>query len=309
MPTKFTKLVYLLTVIVSLIVIFPRLIPKHERDEITDSVLYKYQTLSSIKPKPDVKYILRWINPSNRPLYDGDGSLFFVGRNCAWTNCYLTDRSDLLREFSRFNVILIDSTDIEYLESSRKLPKRRARWQKFIFVSGGSAAVTPVCGGLWDGYFNWTWTYKLDSSLVWRYFVIKNTKGNVIGPRREMHWIKLHQMHPVDSRFIMKLRSKTKIAAWFVSNCKTESHREEFVNEVQGYLSEYRLEVDVYGSCGMHVCPKSAMSRCLRMLAEEYYFYFAFEDAISEDYVTDIVLHALNHDTVPVVFGGANYTR
>ncbi|CAH2034414.1 unnamed protein product, partial [Iphiclides podalirius] len=311
-PTKVPKLVYVLIIAVSLLVIFLRL---HCKREIATASTVAAVPASAprrevqVRPKPGLKYILRWINPTNKPTEDGDGSLLFTARNCTWSNCYLTDRSDLLQDFSRFSAVLFDSPDIEYFAGSRKLPRRRARWQKFVYVSGDPAAASPVCDALWDGYFNWTWTYRLDSDLVWRYFLIRDARGRVVGPRRGMHWINVQNMSPVDSRYIMKLRSKTKIAAWFASNCKTQSKREEFVSEVQGYLSEYKLQVDVYGNCGEHVCPKSAMGSCLQMLSEEYYFYFAFESAMSEDYVTEIVLHALNHDTVPVVFGGANYTR
>nr|XP_037877562.1 alpha-(1,3)-fucosyltransferase C-like [Bombyx mori] len=45
------------------------------------------------------------------------------------------------------------------------------------------------------------------------------------------------------------------------------------------------------------------------MIREKYYFYLSFENSFGEDYVTEKLLHALEFDAVPVVYGGANYTR
>jgi alpha-1,3-fucosyltransferase len=46
---------------------------------------------------------------------------------------------------------------------------------------------------------------------------------------------------------------KTKMAAWFVSNCNTPAGREKLVAK----LKKQNILVDVYGACGDKVCPKS----------------------------------------------------
>lgn len=45
------------------------------------------------------------------------------------------------------------------------------------------------------------------------------------------------------------------------------------------------------------------------MLDQQYKFYLAFENALCIDYVTEKFFNALRRQIVPVVFGGANYTR
>lgn len=45
------------------------------------------------------------------------------------------------------------------------------------------------------------------------------------------------------------------------------------------------------------------------MLDMEYKFYFAFENSLCTDYVTEKLFEALQRKIIPVVFGGANYTR
>lgn len=45
------------------------------------------------------------------------------------------------------------------------------------------------------------------------------------------------------------------------------------------------------------------------MLQREYRFYLSFENSLCTDYVTEKLYRALEHDVVPVVFGGADYDR
>lgn len=87
------------------------------------------------------------------------------------------------------------------------------------------------------------------------------------------------------------------------------SLREHFVKQLEEQMHVYALELDVYGDCGKLQCSQINMKGCELMLQKNYYFYLAFENTFSEDYVTEKILHALRHDTVPIVFGGANYTR
>uniref|UniRef100_A0A2H1WPY7 Fucosyltransferase n=1 Tax=Spodoptera frugiperda TaxID=7108 RepID=A0A2H1WPY7_SPOFR len=119
----------------------------------------------------------------------------------------------------------------------------------------------------------------------------------------------LDDMAPIDMDLKQKLANKSKAAAWFVSNCNTISEREEYVNVLQTYLGDFNLKIDVYGACGTFQCPKEIMNKCLDEVEKKYYFFLAFENAISEDYVTEKVLLALNHYAVPIVYGGADYSR
>ncbi|XP_050682732.1 alpha-(1,3)-fucosyltransferase C-like [Leptidea sinapis] len=48
---------------------------------------------------------------------------------------------------------------------------------------------------------------------------------------------------------------------------------------------------------------------CLDLLRKDYFFYLAFENSLAEDYVTEKILYPLMHYTVPIVYGGADYSR
>ncbi|XP_063627483.1 alpha-(1,3)-fucosyltransferase C-like [Cydia splendana] len=166
----------------------------------------------------------------------------------------------------------------------------------------------PVYDTHLNGFFNWTWTYKLDSDLRWGYFTVYNLAGQIVGPKKEMHW---QQMDPIDDQTKARLSSKSVAAAWFVSNCDTISKREVFAKALGRKLHQRGLLLHVYGACGHGRYGECARGNpeCDNMLEKKYYFYMAFENSLSEDYVTEKVLRALNHYTVPIVFGGANYSR
>ncbi|XP_063383529.1 alpha-(1,3)-fucosyltransferase C-like [Cydia fagiglandana] len=169
----------------------------------------------------------------------------------------------------------------------------------------------PICEKKYDGFFNWTWTYRLDSDEPYGYITIRNITGDIIGPNQIMHWMKLDSMQPIDEETIRILEKKNKTAAWFVTNCKSLSKREVLVFRLQSELFKYGLEIDIFGECkwAPNKCPLENMDKCLDMIQEQYYFYLSFENSFSEDYVTEKLLTALQNYAVPVVYGGANYTR
>ncbi|XP_031767453.2 alpha-(1,3)-fucosyltransferase C-like [Galleria mellonella] len=257
-----------------------------------------------------MKYILLWTNPQNSPfIYFGEGSAVFENKTCQWKNCYVTGNRNYLGDYSEFDVIVFNGPQLLPLVNLYDLPKKRFVTQKYVYANIESAAIYPICSDRWNNFFNWTWTYRLDSDSVWGYISVKNATGHVIGPKEVMNWINLSDMDDIDENLKLKLKSKKKLVAWFVSNCDTLSLREEYVKDVQQELQKYNLDVDIFGSCGKHQCPRDIMPRCLDVLKRDYYFYFAFENAISQDYVTEKILYALNSNTVPVVYGGANYSR
>ena len=47
----------------------------------------------------------------------------------------------------------------------------------------------------------------------------------------------------------------------------------------------------------------------MQLFAQHYTFLLAFENALCDDYVTEKFFNALQHGLIPVVLGGANYSR
>lgn len=77
-------------------------------------------------------------------------------------------------------------------------------------------------------------------------------------------------------------KGKTKMAAWFVSNCNSKSSRNEFVRELQKYI-----DVDVYGKCGTMQCSTTIDGQCRDMAAKNYKFFMSLENSLCPDYITE----------------------
>ncbi|XP_022649750.1 alpha-(1,3)-fucosyltransferase C-like isoform X2 [Varroa jacobsoni] len=99
----------------------------------------------------------------------------------------------------------------------------------------------------------------------------------------------------LEKRFI-----KQNGAVWLVSDCWTESRRENYVQELQRYFP-----VDVYGACGNRICPMSASDSCMNTLSQKYMFYLAFENSICPDYVTEKLYRTLQYPIIPVTMTGS----
>ena len=69
---------------------------------------------------------------------------------------------------------------------------------------------------------------------------------------------------------------------WFVSHCKTNSRREEYIAELSKHI-----HVDIYGKCGNQTsCGRDHWTNCTDVSIEDYKFYFAGENSICQEYFT-----------------------
>ncbi|XP_018027429.1 alpha-(1,3)-fucosyltransferase C, partial [Hyalella azteca] len=132
------------------------------------------------------------------------------------------------------------------------------------------------------GFFNWTATYSQSSNIV-------------VAPRVAA----LASHVSTTKKFLLK-GLKKKLVAWYPPECVTDSGREKMGKKLAG------LQVDVYGRCGTEVCPAHG---CWQYLSMRYIFYLSFENNLCIDYISDQVWEPLKAGLIPVVYGGANYTR
>ncbi|XP_075982141.1 alpha-(1,3)-fucosyltransferase C-like [Anticarsia gemmatalis] len=253
----------------------------------------------------NLKYILLWTQSDFAPFsFLEEGQRSFLKNNCSMINCYVAyNRKFFGRNYTKFDAIAFNGRNMR----AHDLPRRRSPHQKYIYFNMESSDYFPICNPVFDEFFNLTATYRLDSDIPIPYILIKDKEGEVVGPKREMQWIK--NMDQVGSEFAHIIENKTKAAAWFVSNCGTRSRRQEFVTKLQSALYPYGFTVDVYGDCGTLRCPRNKEADCNFLLKRDYFFYMSLENSFADDYVTEKLLTALKHDVVPVVFGGADYSR
>ena len=142
-----------------------------------------------------------------------------------------------------------------------------------------------------NDYIDWTLTYRQDSDIVapYGYFIERNNSS---------------VSDNVTNNYESSYRTKKKSISWFVSNCRTPSHREAFVEQLQKYI-----DVDIFGECGQNVCPRSQTHKCDKLIEQDYFFYLSFENSLCKDYVTEKLFRIMKHNIVPITFGGADYAK
>lgn len=264
--------------------------------------------VNSQRPKKSsLIYILLWENRNMPPfMHMKSRRRLFTSMNCESQNCYITDDKGFFNDMTDYDAILFNSIDIKDGYSS--LPELRSDSQIYVFVSTESPPMYPMYEYL-NLFFNYTWTHRMDSDITYPYFVAKTRSGKVVAPKKEVHWMNLTEMKPASQMVKARLKQKKIAAAWFVTNCLAISNRYNYVRNLREALTNYDLDIDIYGVCGSHYCPGGRMDECLAKIESDYYFYLSFENSLSEDYVTEKLMIALDHYAIPIVYGGANYTR
>ena len=252
-----------------------------------------------------IKKIFVWNSPHRIEVASfGKGQRAFVEAGCEVSDCALYANSSRLwssvvrsdyRLLENFDAILVNVHELPYsfLPPISIGRYKRSEEQRFIFFTQESPVSMSLNLTQLDGLFNWTMSYKMDSDVLLLYGHIEKV-DRPSDPVRSMKDV---------------IKRKRKQVAWMVSHCETSIRREDYVAELQKYI-----DVDVYGKCGKLRCPRNethwiSHPKCYKRLATEYKFYLAFENSICNDYVTEKLFSILQHDIVPVVLGGADYTR
>ena len=83
----------------------------------------------------------------------------------------------------------------------------------------------------YNGFFNWTITYRQDADFRNQYGVIRRIKEH---PQQGEKLNKYIKSYGITHAYMSQ--NKTKKIAWFVSNCYTKSEREKYVKQLQKYI-------------------------------------------------------------------------
>jgi len=211
-----------------------------------------------------------------RDFLIGEGLRPFSWDHCSHHRCYATTGRHLPPDRQPDAVLFHVGSDEHWLP-------RRISWDT-IYIAFNLESPHYRYGDVdfreYNGFFNWTMTYRSDSDLWGPYgsFVLRETP-----------------LPPSTKNFAA---GKTKMAAWLVSHCDTRSER-----EIVGKILRQHMAVDVYGDCGPHKCSRENLTRCNLMVERDYKFYFSFENSVCKDYVTEKVFRMMRYDVVPVLYG------
>ncbi|XP_023343821.1 alpha-(1,3)-fucosyltransferase C [Eurytemora carolleeae] len=233
----------------------------------------------------------------------GFGREPFITNQCANSNCYITNNRSYLPSLSDFEALLFHSRDMESKYVQVPNPARRKTNQKYIFYSLES----PLNDGLdlnnhrLKSFFNWTMSYRIDSDIYLPYgYVSEKESGSVLAPYPPK-WpnSSVVRSMPVLPPKWRQHQDKRKLVSWVVSNCKTHSKREEYVEELRRFIP-----VDQFGKCNDNPCDEST---CLKDMEKNYKFYLSFENSFCKNYVTEKFWNALELNMIPIVLGSGDY--
>ncbi|XP_055691713.1 alpha-(1,3)-fucosyltransferase C-like [Lutzomyia longipalpis] len=247
---------------------------------------------------PLVKYILLYEVPSwmNHPKLDPpDGK------------CIVTTDRNYLPKIEMFDAVLFSGQHWWMVEWS--FPRIRSPHQFYVFVNLECPLLTFHTFAMdpRKELYNLTMTYRRDSDIYWPYGFISDRNLTYLSAADEPNWREPVFDDQIDPELQEKIRRKNKTAAWFVSNCNGKSNRIELVRSMQK-----TIDVDIYGKCGPLECTWTDHDRndkCYRLVEQNYFFYFSFENSLCRDYITEKVFNIMSYDVVPVVYGGANYSQ
>lgn len=274
---------------------------------ITLFAIYIPDVSGKVQKQKSLIYILEWTTAKKEPFkfMQPEQAAFM---NCEYQNCFVTDDVLYFEDIADFDVVMFNVYNLQRNWNATDLPSKRSEQQRYVFVALEPAAYFRLSTH-YNGFFNLTWTYKLSSDAIFPYISVKNKRGDIIGPKKKMYWMNKNRMKPITKSIKNKLKTKKTAAAWIVSNCGATNNRNDFVKALQTNLTNLNLAIDIFGDCGDHECPRDYReNECNALIESDYYFYLAFENSFCEDYVSEKVLRALQHFTVPIVFGGANYS-
>ena len=257
----------------------------------------------TLKENDQLKYILLY-TPffENKAWYRKEGQKEFM--DCKVPNCYLTSNRSLLSGVEKFDALLFHPRD---MPSGYKLPQTRSPHQRYIMYMYENVIHSGGFGYQYkdfDGFFNWTMTYRMSSDIY-----VGTWLEEIQNPMDDLpQWPKFEPVEVQEEfrrKTLEQLRNK-KSVVWLVSNCNPTSERQYYVKELQKHL-----QIDIFGGCGKPHNFGDTREGAMEKMGKEYKFYMAFENAICKEYATPekFWLTMTQEAFVPIVFGGANYSR
>jgi alpha-1,3-fucosyltransferase len=254
--------------------IYPKFTPLYNNPKIN------YSCLNTDKSS---KIILLWTKWFGSKTFDyglGYGTPFKKNK-CPVTNCEITNDRSRLKES---NLVVFHMGEIE-----GRLPSYRSKYQRWIFLMYESEVMFNPKLDDYNNLFSLSATYRLDSNFTSLYYTNYIwTKNNIFDQNKDFS------------------KDKTDFAAIVVSNCFSKSGRFDYINQLQKFIP-----VTVYGECGKP-CPilddNGKRGDCKEIISKKYKFYFAFENSLCKDYVTEKFFQILPYDIIPVVYGYGYYS-
>lgn len=196
--------------------------------------------------------------------------------------CIMTSNKSLV---SIVDAVVFHAPDIS--DSPLPSPSDRRSHQRYVFMtmetpSNSGRHAVPL------NFFNWTATYLLSSDVVFKYgqYYLSSKEAEEKGFRL------------VDFYADGSVPKKKSGIFGLISNCNTTSKREIALKELSRYIN-----VTIGGKCALNrstidICPIG--NDCLDLYGQ-YPFFFAVENSVCKDYITEKYWGKTSVPSIPIV--------
>lgn len=164
---------------------------------------------------------------------------------CPVANCIFTNQRDYLNSIDMYDAIVFHTA--RRFAMFNGIPTARSAQQLYVFAALESPPHTEHNFRNEADFYNLTLSYRLDSDVIWSYANVLDKETNaVVAPSMNPYWRSANYTEiENDVDMLNVINGKKKFIAWFVSNCKSPSKRENLVYEMKKYVA-----IDVYSGCG-----------------------------------------------------------
>lgn len=192
--------------------------------------------------------------------YMEDGQSYFLEEKCPVNRCSITYNRD--ERYKADAIVFSNPGSMPYSP-----PLARRSYDQIWAMSTLEIPQNTQSPSKYSHFFNWTMTYRRDSTIVTPYF--KFLYYDTPSPK---------------NKFKENIAAgKTKAVAWMVSNCRlVSSGRMTYARKLAKFIN-----VDIYGRCGTKSCSRSTEKKCMQMIKNDYKFYLSFENSKCLDYITE----------------------
>uniref|UniRef100_A0AC35U6P6 Fucosyltransferase n=1 Tax=Rhabditophanes sp. KR3021 TaxID=114890 RepID=A0AC35U6P6_9BILA len=202
------------------------------------------------------------------------------GFNCPTLGCvFTTDKQKVVDADS----VVFHFSDI----NMSSLPSRSKTTQKFVYLTQETSFSTTNYPAP-HHFFDWIMSYHSGSDVLMKYgsyWVTSDTPN---------------KMNLETDKQTILSNKKNKGIIGFISNCFTNSVREYYIKKLRDYMT-----IDVYGKCAddptkPNIC-SDRNDNCDKEVMSTYYFYFALENSLCPEYITEKYWVRYGYDSVPIV--------
>ena len=251
--------------------------------------------------------ILTWTDVS------GNNPIWFRGQQEGVPLCDTPIPCEYSSNHSLYNISDVIMFHTRHVSNRRAMPSFRLphqHWMTYLRESPtrNAKVMTP-----YNTWFNWTIAYTMNADIIKPYGIclpnrekvakdpssITDAIRRVYGKRADsMPWVKQNNIYNYTS--FNHAEGKTRLVLWAVSNCRSPSRRENYVNQLKRHI-----KVDIVGKCADN--ERDTSNPPVTKLLRSHTFYLSFENSICPEYITEKVWQRMYIGILPIVLGGADY--